>query len=289
MKINVNRNEVKALGFALIAALFYALMASTVKWVSRYATTQEIVFYRNSVCVLILAFIVLRKKIPLKTKNLPLLGFRSLVGICALYSFYHTARNMPLVDAVLLMNTAPLFVPVVAFIWYGKRIPKERWLAIMVGFLGVIFILRPSFSFFNWDGLIGLISGVFMSLSYVSVRRLTKVEPREKILVYFFFLTWLFSIVPLFSVKEFTSDKKAIFLMCLVGLFSYIYQHFLTKSFSYATVTKTSIVGYFSVAISGIFGWLFFGNIPDIWTFAGIAIVFLGGYLMMREKKPTHK
>ena len=198
--------------------------------------------------------------------------------------FYYAGKYLPVVDSVLLINTNPLFVPLVILIWDRMKISKRRTSFIFVGFLGVLFILKPKFDFVNVTGLIGLGAGVFMAISMVSLRKLSKTEPTERILFYFFAGNLAFSFFPMiYNWKNFENPMTWIYLL-LVGVTSFLFQFLTTKAYSYATPTKVSPVSFLAIVFSGILGWVFWNKIPDIKSWIGAFLVIVGGIAIVLDK-----
>lgn len=273
--------------FAFFAAFSYSTMALMAKLATE-VSPSALLFFRNLVCLIIFLPGMIKKG-NFKVNNPPLIIFRSFLSFFCLSCFYYSAKHLKLVDSVLLINTAPLFIPIVIMIWDKVKIPKNRLLAIIVGFFGILFILKPGFNFFNFTGLIGLAAGMFMALSMVTLRKLSKTETTEVILFYFFLGTVILGFVPmLLSWKSFQNPMMWLYLLN-TGVFGLGFQYLTTKAYTYTTPTRVSVISYLSIVISGVYGWIFCGNIPDYQSILGVTLVVLGGILVIYDKSLFRK
>ena len=177
--------EVQGYISAIFAAFFYATMICVVK-LAKDINFETLVFFRTFICSCLILPFCIKKKNVFATKKIGLHVLRAFVGIGALYCSFFAAKHLPIVDVVLLFNTLPFFIPIIVFLWHREKISWKRILAILMGFIGVIFVLRPDFSFINIPGFIGLASGLLGAMALVTVHRLAKTEPIETILFYFF-------------------------------------------------------------------------------------------------------
>ena len=134
-------NEKKGIFFAIVAALTYATYSVFVK-LAVEVPPISMIFFRNITCLALLSPLFLKSKVSYKPNKLSLLSLRAVMGFVGLGCFYFAAKRLLLVDVVTLINTTPLFVPLVILIWDRVGISKSHILALIVGFLGILFILN---------------------------------------------------------------------------------------------------------------------------------------------------
>lgn len=270
-------------GLILLAAASYACMGALVKF-GKAIPDQQLVFMRNGVCLLVLLpWILLPKPKPLQTQVLKTHLIRAIAGLLNMYCFFFSIRYILLADAMLLNNTMPLFIPLVLLVWKRKAIPLKLIPGLAIGFIGVLFILRPSKDLFQPAALIALASGIFMSISMAGIRELGKFEPIYRILFYYFAISSLISAVPLFwSWKN--HEPLTWLILAGVGIFAAVYQYFLTKGYQYAPAQKISPLIYFAVILSGLFDWIFWGDVPGILSYAGVVLVIVGAIYCIRTE-----
>ncbi len=283
-EFNSYKSEKIGFLFAFIASLCYASQATFAK-VATDVSPSALVFFRNLVCFILLMPAFLKNKTSIKTDKVGLYLLRACFGFITLNSFYYAAKNLKLVDAVTLVNTTPLFIPLVVLLWDRLKIPYTRYFALILGFGGVLFILKPNLHVFNFAGMIGLLSGLSMAASMVTLRKQSKTEPTERILFYFFTGNMLLGLYPMIhSWKHFQSPIMWFYIF-MVGMLSFLFQFFITKAYTYVAPTKASVISYFSVVFSGFFGWIIWGNIPDLSSFIGILMAISGGIMALNDKK----
>lgn len=281
--IDIQKKEKIGFIYAVLAAFTYASMASVAKLATEVPSSM-IVFFRNLVCFLCLAPVFLRTQNGFKTKKLGLFTFRAFAGFMTLNCFYYAGKYLPVVDSVLLINTNPLFIPLVILIWDRMKISKKRAFFIFTGFVGVLFILKPKMDFINIAGVIGLGAGVFMATSMVALRKLSKTEPTERILFYFFVGNLLFGVLPMIYNWKTLENPMMWVYVALVGLTSFLFQFLTTKAYSYATPTKVSPISFSAIVFSGVLGWLFWNKIPDLKAWLGALLVIVGGIAIVLDK-----
>jgi drug/metabolite transporter (DMT)-like permease len=182
--------------FGICAAFVYASMATVVKLAAE-VNIETLVFFRNVISFVLLFFLLIRKKVTIKTKKLTLHFVRAIFGMLALYSYFFAVKLLPLANAILLANTTPLFIPFVVLIWLRQKIPKQRVYAICLGFFGVALILQPTLNFPLQASFIGIAAGFFASIALTVVRQLSRTEHTEAILFYFFLFAILISFFPM--------------------------------------------------------------------------------------------
>jgi drug/metabolite transporter (DMT)-like permease len=272
----------RGLLFGLGMAFFYASMVTSVK-LAADVPNEALVFFRNVISLFCIMPIVFVKKVSLKTKYLPKHLMRVFFALVALYLFYFGIKRVDLVEAIVLRNAIPLFVPFVLLLWKKHRISKNRILALMLGFLGVFVILRPSFSRMDIGMLAILVSAFFAAWSLVSVRYLTKIEKPRIIIFYFFLFMTFLSMIPMFFKWHSFPIELFIFVL-LVGVSSVLYQLCLTKAYQYLPASKGACFIYFGVLFGAAYEWLLFGGFPDLYTWIGAILTIIGGTWVLLSK-----
>lgn len=279
---SVDKDQKIGFVYAFFAAIAYASMAFVAK-LAVEVSPSTMVFFRNFICFLILIPVFLRNR-NFKTEKIPLFALRAVLGYSCLCCFYYGTKHLKVVDSVLLINTAPLFIPIVILFWDRVKISKSSFFAIVLGFLGILFILKPRFDFFNFSGIIGLGAGIFMAGSMVTLRKLSKTEPTERILFYFFSGNMVIGFFPMIlSWKRFEDPMMWVYLF-LTSLFGYFFQYLTTKAYTYVSASRVSVMSYLAIVFSSIYGWLFWNNIPDFTFLIGTILVILGGVLVVGKR-----
>jgi drug/metabolite transporter (DMT)-like permease len=200
--------------------------------------------------------------------------------VLGFYFYYAVLNHIPLVDAMLLRQTAPLAAPLVMWIWTRDKVPAAAWLPIVIGFVGVAVILRPSPAGLSWWHAAGLASGIALALSMVATYRLATTEPDARILFYYFALS-LLCVAP-FSVGDFAAIRWQDWLaMLYIGVSIYYTLGLYTRAYAIAPASAIAPITYLAIVLGGLWGWLIWGQIPDRWSLIGSALVIGGGLLTL--------
>ncbi len=272
-------------GALLIVAseLMFASMGAAVKAVSAGLSNEMTVFMRNLMGLLILLPWLLHQGIgSLKTQVLHLHALRALAGLSAMYCFFYALAHLPLADGMLLKMTAPIFMPLVAYVWLKEGATGLALIAVPIGFLGVGLVLRPDGEF-NWVALIGLMGGALAAFAKVTVRRLGQTEPTVRTVFYFAVLAALVSSVPLSWAWQMPSGGQW-GLLVLMGLMGTLGQLLLTRGYGIAAPSQVGPFTYFSVVFAAVYSYLFWGETLDAYFLAGAGLIALAGTLAIRGR-----
>ncbi len=275
----------QSVSHAIYLSLLMVLLASTAvvaaKSASRTASTAAIVSVQYAICMLLCLPSTLRPGLSnLRTTRLGLHLFRGAAGVLGFYLYYGVLEYIPLVDAMLLRQTAPLAVPLVMWVWTRDRVPASAWLPLTVGFVGVAIILRPGPQGLSWWHAAGLMSGVALAISMVATYRLAATEPDSRILFYYFALS-LLCVLP-FGLDDFAGIRWQDWLAILyVGVSIYYTLSLYTRAYAIAPASAIAPLNYLAIVLGGLWGWLLWGQVPDLWSIVGSVLVIAGGLLTL--------
>ena len=272
--------------FMVASGLLFASMATIIKIVSISLPNEMVVFFRSVIGMLVLLpWLWHRGWGVVKTRRLGLHLMRSLFGLAAMYCFFYAIAHIPLAEATLLNFSTPLFVPFIALLWLGEGVPHKLWWAIGIGFLGILFILKPGMALFTPVSLVGLASGIFAAVAMVGIRRLTRSEPAIRIVFYFTATSAVVSAVPLLWAWR-TPDPALWFLLIAVGVLASLAQLLLTRAYVYAPAAQVGPFTYATVAFAAIAGWMLWNEVLDALSFVGAVLVCIAGILAIRRGGP---
>ena len=182
----------------VVSALLFAGMATAIKIASRSLPNTMVVFFRNAVGLVALLPWLLRLGFRnLATRHLAEHLVRGFAGLASMYCYFYALSRLRLADAVLLNHCLPLFIPFVEKAWLREPMPRGLGRALVLGFFGLVLILRPGSGLFQGAALIGLGAAVFAALAQVGIRRLTRTEPVTRIVFYFGAIATAASALPL--------------------------------------------------------------------------------------------
>lgn len=290
----------KGIYFLLLGEFFFSAMAATIKAIDADTPNTLIVFWRNAfgfLCLLPFVFFTLKSghfgsHIPLatrfvghalyqtvlKTKCLRYHILRASSGLCAMYGFFYIIRHIPLAEATLVKMTAPFFLPIVGFIWLNDKIPRNTLMGIIIGFIGVIFILKPGSDEFSPIALWGLIAALLASIAKVTIRKMGCTEPTLRIVLYFAFFSCILSLIPALSNWQ-PLSKTTWFWMLLSGALGTLGQITMTQAYRIASPGKIGLFTYATVIYASILGWLFWEEALSIYTLIGTAFIVCAGII----------
>lgn len=264
--------------------LCIALMSACAKGVPARVPVVTMLFFQSIIpLILVLPQFIHLGKDQLKPKQMHAHLIRDVFGVLTFFTLFLSIKSIPLVDGVLLQNTAPLWVPFVAMIWVRKKIPHSVWLGATVGFIGVILVLKPGTEMIKTGVLMGIASGILLGISLVAIRRLSYSEPTARILFYYF----TFGVVvttPFLIFYWVPLTTKEWLLLIAIGIFMYLAQFFITYAFQHAKASTLAPISYTAVLWAGILGWLIWGHIPDWTSIFGMLLIIIGGiYTIVME------
>lgn len=269
------------LGIALITLAFLcAAVMSALSKAASGAPPLMILFLQYAISfVVFVPAAVTSGPANLKTQHFWLQFFRSLAGSVCQLLFFVAVGSIPLLDSVLLSNAAPLFIPIVVYIWFRKAVQPLVGVSLLIGLAGVVMIIKPGPQLFhNPASLIALAAGLFSALALVATNKLADTEPPVRILIYNFgFSTLLLIPLCIWSWKPLTTRNWLLLLG--VGACYAATQYLIIRAYRYASASELSSFNYSIVIFSGILGWWFFGNVPDEMAMIGTVLICAGGIL----------
>ena len=269
-----------SLFFALLAAISFSSMSLFGKLIGDQASTDMILFVRFAISlILLMPWIIKHPHAALKVEHPKKLIWRSCFSLLSFACFFYSLRFISLTDAIVLNNTFPLFVPIVALYHAKVQTSRKVWMGIILGFIGVLFVLQPDLNVFHPYSFIALASGIFAAIGIVMIRYLTKTVSTLQILFYYFFINTCITAIALpFGWQALSSDIWTLLLG--VGIFGALYQVFSTLCFAKSPVRITSPIMSIGIVAGGLIADFFLWHqLPNFWGFFGIFFIILGGTL----------
>lgn len=273
--------------FALSAAFLFAVLGVMTKVALAEMPSAMVVFFRQAFSLATLAPLIIRDVAygrPLKTQRLHLHVLRCGSALAAMYALFYALHYLPVVDAVVLSYTRPLFVPFVVWLWMGRRLAAKVWIGLLIGFVGVVCVVHPTGAVFNWAAVAALASGLFGALAFTATRKLAKRESATTLVLYFLLYTLPVSAIPLYWSWVWPSWEGWV-LLGLIGLLATFYQIFIAIAYRYGQTSKVAAILYSTVAFALALDWLVWGQGVDLLSLLGIALISLGCLVVVRDKR----
>ncbi len=275
--------------FLACSAFLFAVMGVVIREVSAEVNNETVVFFRNLVGALIfIPLIIKNRRGFLKTERIRLHLFRTLSGLTAMYCFFYLIATLKLTDAMLFNYSAPIYIPLIAWFWLSEPLSKKQYYSVTIGFIGVVMILKPTQGLLNINSLAGLAAGSLAACAFLSVQQLGKTESPLLTVFYFSFFSTLISSIPMLWAFQAVSNDQLL-LLATVGVLATLSQFCLTKAYSLAPASQISPIQYLSIIFAGIFGWVLWAEIPDVWSYAGAAFIVGAALLTLKANPKSDK
>jgi drug/metabolite transporter (DMT)-like permease len=283
--------------YMLISAICLSFMGAIAKILAGHLPTIEIVFFRNVIGVFLISLTFF--KLPLKQEGGKplLLFFRALIGLIAMLSFFYNIANITLSDAVTYSRMSPIFTAIFAFWFLKEKIGKKGWLAILLGFVGMIFVMQPNGFQFEKAHIFGILNAVCAALAFTSIRELRKYYDTRIIVLSFMGIGTIIPIISMilssyyqndffsFMMGEFIMPKSFDWIYIIgMGISASFGQIYMTKAYGITRAGIVGAAGYSVIIFSLIIGLILGDSLPNILGFVGILAIISGGILIAREK-----
>lgn len=268
----------------VVAAFFFAVSVGLVRYISAEINAFEQTFWRQFLGLLIiLPFVWRNGLIGLRTRQLKTNLLRNLIGYAGISLSFYSVTLIPLAEALALQFTLPLFTIVFAMLILSEKVGVHRWTATATGFLGALVILRPGMIPIEFGALVALVSAACLAMSDTLVRRLSRTESTLMIVFYGYLLQAPIALVVALPGWVTPTAGHWPWLIAL-GVCSFIAQWGLSRAFVVAEASLVSPILFLRLPIVAAIGYVFFAQVPDIWTWVGALIIFGSSYYAARRE-----
>ncbi len=265
----------------LIAALGFATMGALVKVGSAKFSSAELVFYRSLFGFLIILFSVRLKKLPVKTPHLKKQLARALIGFFSLLMFFYAIAHLPLATAVTLNYTSPLFLAAFMPFMLHERPRKILYLGLVISFIGVLLLLKPSFDSKDlFAGIMGLSSGMGAGIAYLHIKQLGNLhEPDWRTVFYFTLISTIGAGIWMLFDKVSSIDWQDLSVLLGLAASATIAQLALTRAYRTGKTLLVASLSYMTVVVSSFFGVLFWGEHLSLLEWVAIGLIVISGII----------
>jgi drug/metabolite transporter (DMT)-like permease len=270
--------------YMFMSVCAFSFMDLIVKWSEDYPLGQ-VLFFRGFVGVIIYFFIMPRDRIKnfYFTKRVGLHFLRCLFGLIALIAIFIALRNLPLATVVSISFAAPIFTTIFSIFFLSEKVGFYRWLAVSIGFIGIIVITEPGFGNLNIYYIYPIIFCLGLSYVAIAIRQLSTTEPVWLIALNFSIVITLASLftIPFGWVMPSAQD---LILLSMIGLLGGFANLWLSQSFKLSEVSLVSPLKYLALVFGIIFGYLIWNEIPTIKTLLGALLVVASSLIILRRE-----
>lgn len=192
-------------------------------------------------------------------------------------------------NAVLLTNSAPLFIPLIAWAWLKEKVGMVVWASLFVGFLGILLILRPGAQMLaNPAAFIATSAAVFSAFALVAVNQLSREEPVKRILFYYFLISSAVTAPFALLFWKAPTSREWLYLAG-IGILMAASQWSIILAYQHATATSIAPFNYTVVIFAGLIGWVVWKNEPTLLSLLGVVLVTVGGVLSTKFSGPNSR
>ena len=301
-----NSSSVKGVSSLVLAILIFSLQDIAVKWIGGDYPVLEIVVFR-SLIALPCTFIFLRyegiRGLP-GTKQPVLEYIRGFFLFLSFTTYMMGVAALPLADVAAIRNSGPLLITLLSVIWLGEKVGPRRWIALIIGFIGVLLIIKPGSGTFNLGSLFALIATLFYAINVMITRKLQATDSSATMAYYssLVYLVLAFILAPLaVVVGESPAAHPSIaflfrawtmptlldwIIMSGLGLVWAGGMYFVARAYSLAQASVVAPFEYTPLLFNVMWGFFIWREVPTLGTLAGALLTLLSGvYILYREQK----
>jgi drug/metabolite transporter (DMT)-like permease len=270
--------------YMFISVCAFSLMDLIVKWSDDYPVGQ-VLFFRGFCGIIPILFLIPKDRyFDFYKTTRPVLHFkRCLAGLIALVSIFVALRNLPLATVVSISFAAPIFITIFSIFLLNEKVGLYRWMAVLVGFLGIIFITEPGFSALNVYYIYPIIFCLGLSYVAIAIRKLSSTEPAWLISFFFSFSIMLLSFLSFYQ-GWILPSLLDLFLLSMVGILGGLANLWLSQSYKYSEVSLVSPLKYLGLVFAIIFGYFIWNEIPTSKTLLGALLVIVSSIIIFRRE-----
>jgi drug/metabolite transporter (DMT)-like permease len=268
----------------IASAMLFGMMAITIRYASAELHPFEIAFFRNLFGLLFALPLLLRAGPGLlKTSKLPLYLVRCAIGMVSMLCGFWAIVNLPLAQAVALSYSTPLFVTIGAVLVLHEVVRARRWSAVLIGFIGVLVIVRPGSEGFTAGSLVAVTAAIFSASVAISIKFLSRTEPADAIVLYTTMIWVPMSLVPALFYWTWPSPAGWGWVI-LAGFFGTAAHMCWTRAFKLGDASALTPLSFVQLPIVAVLAWLLFDEAMTRYTAIGAAIIFGSNFYIARRE-----
>ncbi len=274
----------------LVAALGFAIMGALVKVGAEKFSSSELVFYRSIFGLIVIWLYIAANKLPLATPVMFKQMSRAVVGFTSLVLFFYAIAHLPLATAITLNYTSPLFLAVFTPFLLHEKPKKSLFIGLIIGFVGVSLLLKPSFSRADWlGGGIGLLSGIGAAFAYIHVKQLGKAnEPDWRTVFYFTLVSTIGAGLWMLFNNFHSVEWQDLPVLLGLGFSATIAQLAMTRAYRTGNTLVVASLAYVTVVLASLFGVLWWHEHLSLEAWVAIALIILSGVISVRTTQASN-
>ena len=262
----------------------FSIMDVIVKWSVDYPIGQ-VLFFRGFFGIVFYFFIIPRNRLHnfYVTKRAGLHFLRCFSGLVALVAIFIALRSLPLATVVSISFAAPIFTTIFSIFLLHEKVGMYRWLAVLIGFIGILVITEPGISSLNIYYIFPIIFCLGLSYVAIAIRQLSSTEPVWLISFYFSLSITLLSFLTI-PYGWVMPDFKDFLILSMIGIFGGVANLWLGQSYKYSEVSLVTPLKYLALLFAIMFGYFIWNEIPTIKTLLGALLVIISTMIIFRRE-----
>lgn len=284
-----NNNILKGIFCIIIAGFGFALMSLFVKLSGDLPSIQK-GFFRNIIAVFLSSIPLIKHwkviNIPRNNTGWLVLISRSVFGTIGLVLNFYAISHISLADSSIIQKLSPFIIIILSYIFFKEEMTKFQVFAIIIAFIGITLIIKPSGNnIISMGALAALLGALCAGIAYTCVRYLGTHNISGEFIIFFFSSLSSLMLLPYLILDYRTMTYYQLSMLLLAGISATIGQYGVTFAYKFAAAKNISVFDYSQVLFSGIFGYMFFGEFPDFQSLIGyIIVISVGIVLVLRSK-----
>ena len=270
--------------YMFLSVCAFSLMDLIVKWSVDYPIGQ-VLFFRGFFGIIFYLFIIPKERFHnfYKTKRPGLHALRCGSGLIALIAIFIALRQLPLATVVSISFAAPIFTTILSIFLLNEKVGIFRWLAVIIGFFGILIITEPAITELNIYYIFPIIFCLGLSYVAITIRQLSTTEPVWLISFYFSLAILLLSFLTI-PQGWIMPTLNHFILLSLIGIFGGAANLWLSQSYKFSEVSLVTPLKYLALVFAIIFGYLIWDEIPSFKTLIGALLVIVSTLIIFRRE-----
>jgi len=272
-----------------ISVCAFSLMDVIVKWSDTYPVGQ-VLFFRGFCGIIPILFLIPRDRYLdfYKTNRSSLHFKRCFAGLIAIVSIFVALRNLPLATVVSISFAAPIFTTIFSIFLLSEKVGFYRWLAVLVGFIGIIVISEPGLSDLNFYYIYPIIFCLGLSYVAIAIKQLSSTEP-VWLISFFFSLSILILSFFTFYQNWIMPSFIDLLLLSMIGILGGLANLWLSQSYKFSDVSLVTPLKYLALVFAIIFGYFIWDEVPTTKTIIGSLLVISSSFIIFRREMVLNK
>ncbi|MBI37621.1 MAG: hypothetical protein CL568_08580 [Alphaproteobacteria bacterium] len=282
----IKNSKMRGILSMILGGAALTISDAATKYLTSSLPIGEILFIRALLVLIIIWLITwMRGRLEdLRIRTIGGQGLRSFLAVCSTILIVTSLSLLPLNEVIAILFVGPLFIAILAGPLLGERVGVRRWVAILIGFGGMLIIVRPGSAAFQLAALIPVAAALVASFRDIVTREISAKESSAAILFYSTLALTVFGLATL-PFGWALLDGEEILVALLAGVMFGIGHYFIIEGFSYAEASIVAPYRYLNIVWAAILGFAIWQEIPSSWTFLGAPLIVVSGlYILVGEK-----